>query len=619
MRLHAAATCALGTIACMLLAGPAAAKRGPTEFALEHFEPLPGQDNNILNIGTSKLLPHLGGTVGLFFHYASKQLNQADGNTASASLKESLVEGSLKAELSGALGLFDFAELGLVLPLSVHQFGSDLAPVGLPGTEVDGFAIGDLRVIPKVRLLDPEDFGGFGASIMVPVYIPTGDTETFNSDGSVRVEPRVVLDYHFDMGLSIALNFGYQFRPTTTVKNLTVGPTVRWGLGVRTPLFIDELGLAISAFGSIPIEDNVDTTGAVLESFFTSPIEAVAGLEIEITPQWQATVGGGAGLTRGIGAPTYRVFASVGYTNKVVDTDGDGIADPDDKCVTVPEDKDGFEDTDGCPEDDNDKDGILDVDDKCPNDPEDRDSWEDDDGCPDRDNDNDKFLDEADKCPNKPEDYDNFEDTDGCPDPDNDNDGFPDAEDKCPNEPEDRDGFEDEDGCPDPDNDNDKIPDVRDKCPLFPEDYNGIKDDDGCPDEGDLNPEGESLTLRNVHFPSGSATIRKKSYGVIAKVARFIQRNVVISKFMIEGHTDNRSGDDYNRKLSNRRAAAVVQALIDRGIPAAKLVSRGYGEDCPVADNSSRLGRAKNRRVDVKVLEVQGKPSRSYRPPKCDR
>ena len=99
-----------------------------------------------------------------------------------------------------------------------------------------------------------------------------------------------------------------------------------------------------------------------------------------------------------------------------LDRDGDGILDDVDKCPDEPEDKDGFEDEDGCPDPDNDKDGILDVDDLCPNEPEDKDGFEDEDGCPDPDNDKDGILDVDDKCPNEPETYNGFEDEDGCPD-----------------------------------------------------------------------------------------------------------------------------------------------------------------------------------------------------------
>jgi OOP family OmpA-OmpF porin len=98
---------------------------------------------------------------------------------------------------------------------------------------------------------------------------------------------------------------------------------------------------------------------------------------------------------------------------------------------------------------DPDKDGILGDKDKCPNEPEDKDGFEDEDGCPDLDNDKDGIADTDDKCPNEAEDKDGFEDEDGCPDADNDGDGIPDDADKCPNEPETKNGFQDEDGCPD--------------------------------------------------------------------------------------------------------------------------------------------------------------------------
>jgi OmpA-OmpF porin, OOP family len=93
---------------------------------------------------------------------------------------------------------------------------------------------------------------------------------------------------------------------------------------------------------------------------------------------------------------------------------------------------------------DRDGDGIPDVKDKCPDEPEDKDGFEDDDGCPDLDNDKDGIPDAVDKCPNDPEDFDGFEDEDGCPDLDNDQDGVPDTSDKCPNEP----GPASNDGCP---------------------------------------------------------------------------------------------------------------------------------------------------------------------------
>ena len=133
-----------------------------------------------------------------------------------------------------------------------------------------------------------------------------------------------------------------------------------------------------------------------------------------------------------------------------LDSDGDGIADGADACVSEPEDRDGFEDSDGCPEADNDHDGMLDAADRCPNEAETVNGFEDEDGCPDdADSDVDGVASPADQCPHAVEDVDQFEDEDGCPDPDNDHDGIADEADQCPNDAETVNQFQDEDGCPD--------------------------------------------------------------------------------------------------------------------------------------------------------------------------
>ncbi|HEY0468559.1 MAG TPA: thrombospondin type 3 repeat-containing protein, partial [Polyangiaceae bacterium] len=117
------------------------------------------------------------------------------------------------------------------------------------------------------------------------------------------------------------------------------------------------------------------------------------------------------------------------------DRDGDGYADPVDQCPSKPENYNGYQDEDGCPDDpDSDGDGIADSRDQCELNPEDKDSYLDSDGCPEPDNDLDGLLDAADQCPNDPEDLDGYEDEDGCPDPDNDKDTVPDVTDQCPNE-----------------------------------------------------------------------------------------------------------------------------------------------------------------------------------------
>jgi len=189
-------------------------------------------------------------------------------------------------------------------------------------------------------------------------------------------------------------------------------------------------------------------------------------------------LGVGVGLDHAIGSPMFRGFVGVGWAPDFRDRDHDGIIDSLDRCPDEPEDFDGFQDDDGCPDEDNDNDGIPDAVDKCPNEPEDFDGFQDDDGCPDLDNDHDGIPDVDDACPNEPEDGKGKRPFDGCPSTmeDSDGDGIPDVLDQCPDEPEDKDGFQDEDGCPDPDNDNDGVPDIYDACPNDPEDMDGFED-----------------------------------------------------------------------------------------------------------------------------------------------
>lgn len=99
-----------------------------------------------------------------------------------------------------------------------------------------------------------------------------------------------------------------------------------------------------------------------------------------------------------------------------IDHDGDAIVGDAAQCPSEAEDRDGFQDDDGCPEPDNDEDRILDAIDACPDEPEDRDGFQDEDGCPDVDNDGDRILDVDDSCPCRAETYNGTDDEDGCPD-----------------------------------------------------------------------------------------------------------------------------------------------------------------------------------------------------------
>ena len=204
----------------------------------------------------------------------------------------------------------------------------------------------------------------------------------------------------------------------------------------------------------------------------------------------------------------------------------------------------------------------------------------------------------TDRCPNAAEDMDGFEDTDGCPDVDNDGDGIPDVDDDCPNMGEDFDGFNDMDGCPDVDNDGDGIRDVDDKCPNAAETFNQFEDTDGCPDAGQLQ-----LPLAYINFKYNTAEISGADpIPVLDEVARLMKQNPSM-QVKILGHTDSRGADGYNMNLSLRRAEAVRDWLVKRGIDASRFQVEGKGEAEPIDTNDSELGMARNRRIEFKVVQ----------------
>ncbi len=256
-----------------------------------------------------------------------------------------------------------------------------------------------------------------------------------------------------------------------------------------------------------------------------------------------------------------------------VDTDGDGIMDPDDQCPTEAEDLDGDADDDGCPEED-----------AAPS-----------------DTDADGITDDVDQCPNDAEDLDGFEDTNGCPDPDNDQDGLLDAVDQCPNDKEDKDQFEDEDGCPDPDNDKDGVLDADDKCPAEMETQNGYQDGDGCADTVPAAVQKFSGAIEGIRFKTNSATIRSSSFRTLKKAVKVLTEFGQVN-LEIQGHTDSSGDAAKNQTLSQERAQAVVDYLVAKGISADRLTAKGYGSETPVADNGSKAGMEKNRRVEFKLI-----------------
>lgn len=257
------------------------------------------------------------------------------------------------------------------------------------------------------------------------------------------------------------------------------------------------------------------------------------------------------------------------------DTDGDGVYDKFDDCIDVP----GLVAFNGCP--DSDGDGIKDSEDACPN----AAGLAIMNGCPDADGDG--IADKDDACPNAKGTKENK----GCPD--SDGDGVVDKDDKCVSQA----GPAANAGCPWPDTDGDSILDKDDKCPNEA----GVASEGGCPEiisnEAQM---GMNSFAKAILFHTEKATFKagvtKELDGMLAIMNKF-----PLSEFAVKGYTDTTGSVSGNLKLSDKRANAVKNYLVENGIDASRLTAKGYGQDSPIDTNDTRAGRTNNRRVEVKV------------------
>lgn len=118
----------------------------------------------------------------------------------------------------------------------------------------------------------------------------------------------------------------------------------------------------------------------------------------------------------------------------------------------------------------------------------------------------------------------------------------------------------------------------------------------------------EVFSFENINFDVGKATFRPGSESVLSQLLKVLQENPEIA-VEIAGHTDKMGSPKRNLVLSQARAAAVVKWLMDKGVKADRMVSKGYGDTKPVASNKTKEGRAKNRRIEIAVQETAAAPA----------
>ena len=380
------------------------------------------------------------------------------------------------------------------------------------------------------------------------VFDPTAPGH--NSSGYVVSNPGDLMYYGIDA------NVKYSFK--NLIKSKIIDPSLRVGGGYT--FFGD------NSYGTV-------NPGAGLTFWFTENV----GLALETTYKKSFGDRAAAGDIYTPEAPSHFQH-TVGITFQFggKDTDGDGIYDKDDACPEVA----GLKQFNGCP--DTDGDGIIDGSDACPevaglaalN------------GCPDTDGDG--IADKDDACP----DVAGLAAFKGCPDTDKD--GIADKDDKCPTVA----GPKENGGCPVLDADKDGVADKDDDCPTVA----GPASNRGCPEVTvetikKLNEYGKTIL-----FDSGKSTFKTQSYTVLQSIADIL-KEYPNSNFMVEGHTDSDGSNQLNQTLSENRAAAVKNYLIEKGISTERLKSTGFGETKPIDTNKTAKGKANNRRVEVSLIK----------------
>jgi outer membrane protein OmpA-like peptidoglycan-associated protein len=330
----------------------------------ERFKPAVTPDGWVNAEGSGVRTPDDPWELGAFLNYAVNPLVVVDQN---GDVQRKLVSGRLGVDLIASLTLADPFVIGIDLPLFLAQSGAgDPSFAGL----------GDLRVVPKIRLLDDRE--SVGLALALELRAPTHLGDYSGGARNVVAFPKIIFDHRFLNGFRIGANAGILVREGTRLGNVDAASEFAYAaaLGYRFG------GISGSTEIGVELDGGVGLAGADAAE---NPHELFAFLRHEPSEEWEIMAGPGFGIVPGYGVPLFRVFAGVRYRPTSHDADHDGIPDDEDKCANVAEDRDHFEDTDGCPEEgpDSDKDGIPDYEDECPDDKETINGINDGDGCPD--------------------------------------------------------------------------------------------------------------------------------------------------------------------------------------------------------------------------------------------
>lgn len=412
-------------------------------FDAINFDPAISNKTDYFTIYSSQTVGKRGWNTGMIVDYARRplELGQPAGNRVFG-----VVDNTITGNFYATYGVLDWFSVGMNIPVifwldflpnAPAPFGVGPPPIGGAGFPSDSKTeLGDMRFELKFRIRNNED-KLVGIALLPFVTAPTGPSTVFAGNGAVTGGIKIIVDFNIHDRVKLALNVGFLARDNVTILNANLDDQLLLGLGLSVKI-IERLMFLVEGSTEPVVKD-------LFQSEVQTPAEVRAGFRVKVAEHWDINVGGGVGLTIGVGTPDFRAFLGFNY------------------------------------------------------------NW-----------------------------------------------------------------------APEP-------------C---------------APCERAPQVEARQIQIDSViHFEFDKAIIRPQSYPILDDVASVIKANPGIKRIVIEGHTDSIGSDAYNMRLSERRANAVRDYLTRKGISPSLLDTVGFGKRNPVATNDTAEGRAKNRRVEFKVVE----------------
>lgn len=564
---------------------------GQSATALDRLEPAPAGDGSFA-VPSASVRGSLRPSAAIVFSYAHAPLHLRTYNlTSGQTLRETdIVDHQLAAHLLGSIEIASRLKVDLDVPFTLSQGGDSptldprltTLPTATPQsfTSPQGATMNDVRLGARLVLVQQRGFIPT-VSAAYSVWFPSGNPQAYTSTGFVRHAPSLIVGAERDRFVWSVM-VGRRIQDAQADAGL-IGSEILTGASFAARF--GNLTAHAELFGTVTTSDKSPIASA------KPNLELLLGARYNLGPL-NAGIIGGPGLFRGVGTPTFRVLATVGASFEAFDkTKSVSTSKVAATSKTTPE---------TAPEAIKKSDVVAPKDTQITPPP-----------AVIADRDGDKVPDADDACPDVAGDASATAVRRGCP-PDRDGDGIADANDRCPDEKGVATPDPERFGCPF-DTDGDGFVDAVDACPNEKGEANEDPKKQGCPKS--VRVEGTQIViLQEVNFATGSDKISPDSFALLDQVASVLKQHPDIVRLAVDGHTDNVGAEKSNLTLSQKRAVAVAAWLVEHGVDTRRLEARGFGPRRPLVPNTTKEGKAKNRRVEFQILKRSTDGENAWRP-----